>query len=284
MPLTSLSDIEISKRPEDQIHKLFLDPGGNHLIISMVTEDNYYLHRSWKKPKAISKMKGVVVDSVGWDRQNTDQFTTKDILIGTSKGRIYETVIEANDKAFMERIVGGKEPLFKQVYNVGETTPITGLRLEKFAATDPNNNANKYFIMATTPTRIYQFIGGPTFDAVFANYETNPGFLELPGDLNFSEMQFFSKYQGLPKSFAWLTGPGIYYGDLIFGSQVPGESVMTDTSLLPYPNPDVYPISFILTEFHFILLYPDKIQAICTLNKQVVWQEFFSLVLTCTSG
>jgi hypothetical protein len=60
--------------------------------------------------------------------------------------------------------------------------------------------------MATTPTRIYQFIGGPTFESVFASYETNPGFVELPGELNYSELQFFSKYQGLPKTFAWLTG------------------------------------------------------------------------------
>ena len=129
--------------------------------------------------------------------------------------------------------------------------------------------------MLTTPTRIYQFIGGPTFESVFSNYETNPGFQELPGDLNYSELQFFSKYQGLPKSFVWLTGPGIYYGDLIFGSQIPGESVMTDTSLLPYPNSDIPPLSLVLTEFHFLLLYSDKIQAICTLNKEVVWEENF---------
>ena len=106
------------------------------------------------------------------------------------------------------------------------------LRFERFAGSD----APKYFVMATTPTRIYQFIGGPTFDQLFSNYETNPGFHELPGELTRSELQFFSKYQGLPKSFAWLTGPGIYHGDLIFGSQNPGDSVMTDTTLLPYPS------------------------------------------------
>lgn len=108
-------DVEISKRPEDQIHKIFLDPTGNHLIISMESEDNYYLHRNWKKPKVMSKMKGVVIESVAWDRSNNDPLNTKDILIGSSKGRIFETQIEANDKAFVERLVGAKEQNFKLV-------------------------------------------------------------------------------------------------------------------------------------------------------------------------
>lgn len=49
--------------------------------------------------------------------------------------------------------------------------------------------------MATTPTRIFQFIGGPTFEQLFANYEGNPGFHELPGSMHRSELVFFSKFQ-----------------------------------------------------------------------------------------
>jgi hypothetical protein len=40
----------------------------------------------------------------------------------------------------------------------------------------------------------YQFIGGPTFDALFANYMTNPAFHELPGDMSHSELVFFGKF------------------------------------------------------------------------------------------
>jgi hypothetical protein len=74
-------------------------------------------------------------------------------------------------------------------------------------------------------------------------------------------------------------GPGIYYGDLIFGSQNPGDSVMTDSNLLPYhispgegDGTTPVPISLVLTEFHFILLYTHKIQAISTLSKEIVWE------------
>lgn len=73
--------------------------------------------------------------------------------------------------------------------------PITGLHFEQF----PVNN-RKYFVLATTPTRIYQFIGyvsssssssssGLTgyggnpedhgeramFESLFSKYEVNPG-------------------------------------------------------------------------------------------------------------
>lgn len=35
--------------------------------------------------------------------------------------------------------------------------------------------------MAATPTRYYEFIGGPTYDALFAQYTAAPNFVELPG-------------------------------------------------------------------------------------------------------
>ncbi len=51
------TDIEFARKGQDQIHKLFLDPTGNSLIISMENKDNWYLHSSWKKPRILSKMK-----------------------------------------------------------------------------------------------------------------------------------------------------------------------------------------------------------------------------------
>lgn len=90
-------DIQLGKL-DDQlgIHKIFLDPTGNHLIISMATEENLYLHSSMekKKPKPLPKLKGVVIESIAWDLQNQDPKTTKDILIGTTQGEIYECCIE----------------------------------------------------------------------------------------------------------------------------------------------------------------------------------------------
>lgn len=83
------------------------------------------------------------------------------------------------------------------------------------------------------------------------------GFQELPGELPYSKLHFFSRFhelqqQGVAQTFAWLTGmkrresrvmysmliltlflgPGIYHGDLVFGSQEVGDSVIDNVQLL----------------------------------------------------
>jgi hypothetical protein len=110
--------------------------------------------------------KGIVIESVAWDKMNRDSTMTGEILIGSSGGMIFETVIEAKDKLLVE----GKERYFKPVYNMREENmPVTGLEFERFppTPTDPQ----KFLVLATTPTRIYQFIGGPTFENVSATLQ-----------------------------------------------------------------------------------------------------------------
>lgn len=52
-----LTEVEIPRAVDDKVHKIFLDPTGKHLIISMKCGDNYYLSRNSKKPKPIAKLK-----------------------------------------------------------------------------------------------------------------------------------------------------------------------------------------------------------------------------------
>lgn len=136
----------------------------------------------------------MTISSVAWNKQATlTDPSTREILIGTTNGLIYETCLEPTDEFFRR-----EEKYFKQIYSMHESTmPITGLYFEQF----PVNN-RKYFAMATTPTRIYQFVGyvGPSsnsngsrsspgfgesedsraaekalFEAMFSNYDVNPG-------------------------------------------------------------------------------------------------------------
>lgn len=125
------------------------------------------------------------------------------------------------------------------------------------------------------------------------------GFSELPGDLPYSQLHFFSpyqdlQYQGVAKTFAWLTGPGVYHGNLVFGSQNAGDSVIDTPQLLPYPATRLeldassavseIPIAIALTEFHFILLYKERIRAVNQLNDQIVFDELIPLVTTSCDG
>ena len=53
----AFSGVEIFKAGEEKIHKIFLDPTGRHLIISLVSTENFYLSRNSKKAKPIGRLK-----------------------------------------------------------------------------------------------------------------------------------------------------------------------------------------------------------------------------------
>lgn len=64
------------------------------------------------------------------------------------------------------------------------------------------------------------------------------------------------------------------------------DDFVDSASLLPYPsfeishssNKVVAPLSIGLTEFHFLLLYQDRVAAICNLNEELVYEEMIPLV------
>nr|XP_006811890.1 PREDICTED: vacuolar protein sorting-associated protein 18 homolog [Saccoglossus kowalevskii] len=279
-------EVEVSRNTEDSIHQLFLDHNGRHLIISMESQDVLYLSRSSKKPRQLTKMKGLVIDSVAWNKASGSDNTTGEILLGSSKGGIFETeILSGEDSRFFQ---GSLEQYWKQLYNLGKdgAVPVTGLEVERVPA--KSQTERKYFIMATTPGRLYQFIGiiptsaeAPVFSYVFQNYEDNPAsFLELPGNFGYSELKLYSlKHRASPQSFAWMTGPGVYYGNMDYSGQT-RENVTSESRLLQYPLEEgekfIPPKSMVVTEFHILLLFPDRLKAMCVLNEQLIYEDIYS--------
>ncbi|XP_065072321.1 vacuolar protein sorting-associated protein 18 homolog [Rhopilema esculentum] len=274
---SEVDNVEISKRADDKIHKIFLDPTGRHLIVCMQSLESYHLGRNNKKAKALQKFKSHQIEAVGWNKINMSETATGEILIGTSKGTIYETSIEAEEKFFIQM---GAERYIKMLYDVNQgrrnEEPISGIHVERFPGTE-----KRMLVMVATPSQLYQFIGdtgaeGPIFAPVFAVFEPNPApFLELPGTLHHSDLAFyFSRPKEPPKLFAWITGPGVYFGGLDFQRSQAKENITLDTRLLPPTEPKLNaPLSIAVTEFHCILLYPDRFEAICTLDDQEVFAE-----------
>ena len=113
----------------------------------------------------------------------------------------------------------------------------------------------------------------------------------------------------LPKLMAWLTGrcifaspiaassqttcvaPGIYHGSFNFDST--SDDLIDGAQLLPYPNfpqplstspnnkaPELgeVPISMALTEYHFLLLYRDRVVGISNLNEELAYEDILPLV------
>lgn len=108
---------------------------------------------------------------------------------------------------------------YLQIYDIGKGTemPITGIQFHRV------ETSTKYFIFVTTPTRLYQFMGHaitmdgkPSLQSVFYQYLNMPdtAFQEIPSTLKYSKLQFHFDRNEIPKTFAWLTGPGIFYGQV----------------------------------------------------------------------
>lgn len=56
----------------------------------------------------------------------------------------------------------------------------------------------------------------PSLQSIFHTYLTTPetGFQEIPSTLKYSKLQFYFDKTNTPKTFAWLTEPGIFYGQV----------------------------------------------------------------------
>jgi vacuolar protein sorting-associated protein 18 len=113
---------------------------------------------------------------------------------------------------------------------------------------------------------------------------------------------YSSEYHSIAEAFAFLTGTGVYFGELKPSTmQTSNDSVLANVDFLEYPPPlaageeqpgaadttgglfarhstrsptAVQPArSLGLTEFHFLLLYPDRFEAICRLSRKVCCAE-----------
>jgi vacuolar protein sorting-associated protein 18 len=213
-------EIDLGVKNDDNIDNIVLDPSGHHIIISMKNGDNYHLHSRSNKPKKLSKLSGTI-ESAAFDVIHSSELNTKSFLVGTSTGAIYELALDNT----------GKEKVCQLVYQLDQSIPITSIYFEQISGAMDGSAANnfasssgtsdtKYLVLCatTTPTRLYHFVGGPSFQHVFAEYTAHSAspFTELPGELKRAELHCYSKMlNGRAQSFAMMTGAGIYNGSLL---------------------------------------------------------------------
>ncbi|KAK9133746.1 hypothetical protein Scep_013274 [Stephania cephalantha] len=272
-------DLSVSRNGEQPVHRVFVDPGGSHCIATVLSggdSETYYTHAKWSKPRILSKLKGLVVNAVAWNRQLITEASTREVILGTDNGQLYEISVDEKDK---------KEKYIKFLYELTEVPEaFMGLQME----TTTVGNTTRYYVMAVTPTRLYSFTGMGLLDTVFASYADRAvRFMELPGEIPnrqvLSELHFFIK-QRRAMYFAWLSGAGIYHGGLNFGAQHSSsngdENFVENKGLLDYSKLSegteaVKPISLALSEFHFLLLIGDKVKVVNRISEQIVEELHF---------
>lgn len=170
-----LSIIHIPRKPTEMtIYKMFFDPSGRHLLVTSTQGETWYIYTPSKKPKHLKSWK-MIIESVAWNRsallassQGTST-SSREILIGAKSGTIYEALLDGAEDLFKST-----DRYLQAVFSMPEKQPITGLRFDMFPPLDPK----KALVVATTPTRIYQFVGAPerksdegrVFTSLFASY------------------------------------------------------------------------------------------------------------------
>ncbi|KAI8926418.1 Pep3/Vps18/deep orange family-domain-containing protein [Entophlyctis helioformis] len=272
-----------SKQRADSIQRIFYSPSAHHLLISCQSGENYYLHARWTKPRLLSKIKGVRLRSVAWGPEDGAD-TTGPLLLGSSQGHVFETELLPIDNFFQK-----EERYFSQVFSLHHDAPVIGLHYAPVSS-----GRNRYAVIMTTPTRIYQMVGDvkPTdtafFATLFGRYDGNAEFQEVPSSVARPAMRVLQSQDanGHPNTlFGWLTGPGLFFGKVTLNGKSFGDSLVDSPQILPYATPSNdaqidYPasiVSFVLTDYHFVVVLNGEMVVISTISHQIVWHEPFML-------
>ncbi|KAL8692175.1 MAG: hypothetical protein Q9218_002752 [Villophora microphyllina] len=291
-----IDDIDLPKRPQEVglIKHMFLDPSASHLIITTASGENYYLHTQSRQPKALSRLKGVRIETIAWN-PSLPTASTREILVGASDGNVYEVYIEPSNEFYRR-----EEKYLKAVYKVPDG-PITGLWVDAI----PNRPDVRRIVIATT-TRLFHLAGRiarpgaegsgsvftklfetetPTVHEVASNSAPVPSFLNVSPD---PPKRFATDDGENERLYAWLSAQGVLYGQLrtspessSLGTTVFNNSKMLPRSKLPASEsasgrrrPKQDPISSILlTQWHILCFLEGRIVAVQRLDEKIVYDQ-----------
>ncbi|OCK79677.1 hypothetical protein K432DRAFT_426329 [Lepidopterella palustris CBS 459.81] len=291
-----IDDIDLPKKPGEIgiIRRLFLDPSASHLIITTTLAENYYLHTQSRTPKALSRLKGVAIESISWNPSQPTA-STREILVGASDGNIYEVYIEPSAEFYRR-----EERYLKAVYKTSDG-PVTGLWTDLIAG-----KSDLRRVVVGTPSRLLHFVGkigrhghegsGSIFSKLFESesptiHEVSNVSSGAPSALAISPEPHdtpSSDPAGSERVFAWLTSQGVLHGKLLTSTDTSdlGNRVFSETRMLP--RSQIPPsqtaggrsrktqdpvTSMILSQWHILQLVEGRIVAINRLDDTVILDQ-----------
>lgn len=271
------------------IRRTFLDPSASHLIITTTLGENFYLHTQSRQPKALSRLKGVSIESVAWN-PSLPTASTREILLGTTDGNVYETYIEPSTEFYRR-----EEKYVTAVYKVPDASPVTGICAELV----PSRPDQRRVLVATCGKLIHVLgrvgatkhgrDGGGAIYADLFQRETaliheiaNPSG-SAPSALMVSSSSTAGGHQAeghTEKEFAWLNAEGIYHGQLSsetpfdHGSMLPRAKFPATQSARGGKKLIQDPISAMtLTHWHVLALVEGRVVAVNRLNDEIVYDQ-----------
>ncbi|PWW80483.1 hypothetical protein C7212DRAFT_356596 [Tuber magnatum] len=275
-----VDDIDLPRKISEvgAIRRIFLDPTASHLLITTTHGENFYLHSRSTKARHLSRLRSLHIECVAWSPA-LPTASTREILIGTQDGSIYETYVEGMEDNFMRK----DERYLKQVYKTPDNHSVTGLWVDGL----PGNQQLRR-VMVSTPGQIMHWVGK-------VQRHTDPGSIffkffdsEAPIIQDFHDTSASHSMLSISpessdeyepeRSFAWLTAPGIYHGRLLIAPQNPdlGAHVLSTSKLFSsdsLPNADSPVASIALTHHHVLALTDTTLYAINRLDYSIVFQQ-----------
>lgn len=204
-----------------KITSIFLDTTGHHLIIALVpktagvSSDFVHIYCTESptgqefKERRIERFKDHEITAVAFNTYHANSSSTGSILLGTSRGLIFET--ELRPSTDTQR---------KQLCDVGFGQlryPINGIEILRVP------NSNRWIVVAVTPDSIYSFqetlkTDDRSLQSIFMSYVNEgrkPYCEKQKTDLGYSQLRFFAPPRSdYPKQWAWLCGAGIRLGEV----------------------------------------------------------------------
>ncbi|KAJ5176949.1 uncharacterized protein N7482_002826 [Penicillium canariense] len=285
-----IDDIDLPKKSSEigLIRRMFLDPSASHLIVSTTLGENYYLHTQSRQPKALSRLKGVSIESVAWN-PSLPTASTREILLGTTDGTVYETYIEPSTEFYRR-----EEKYVTAVYKVPDASPVTGICAEPV----PSRPDQRRVLVATHAKLVHVLGrigtskhgrdgGGSIYFELFQRETPLVHDISSPSASAPSSLMISSSSPGghqaegyTEKEFAWLSAEGIYHG------QLSSETPFDRANMLPrakFPASQSArggrkliqdPISgMTLTHWHVLALVEGRVVAVNRLNEEIVYDQ-----------
>ena len=263
--------IDATSSSSTRIQHVFVDPTANHIVVSAANGEAYYYTST--SNAAASKLPGFgrsadgswglqltgvsatshpqvdkntiqrgisansYVTAIAWDKERGTEGSTKTILLGTSKGEIYEYALSINN------INNPSPPTL--LHKLGNDTAVTGLYWERLRTT--------ILVVAATagrqaPTRLTTFVGT---NSLASTLGTPAVTRELPGSVPHAALAVTHDHMALR------TATGLFTAR-IHRAAVSATAVLVDVGLLRVENA----LSVAVTPHHWII-WNDQSEICC---------------------
>lgn len=235
-----------------KVHKLFLDPTGKFILISLAfAVDNQPMENLLyvKQVQPLPRLKNHLISAVAWNHSktvaNNNSNSTGTILLGTTKGLVLQTEFIHSDETKFFPLSPGPRQYVKELFDVGsDLGAITGLEYHQIS--NNSQTEKSFIILVSTNSRLYRMVGSvpanvdpPPLQLIFSQNSTN--YKDVPGKLTHSKLDLYyppNPANSPPIRFAWLTEPGVMTSEIFNQLSACKSSFESneDINLIPYNN------------------------------------------------